>query len=397
MKCVIYGAGYMGQHIDMDVLNIKYQMVAYCDSNEALVGTVVNCYEVISREELLKKAVSGEIQAIIVAIFSIDARQEISDYLTKKLTPYGVMIEDYFVLRERLVNEYLKKYHRYTEDDWHPKFSEHTYDWLQNIHEEIKYFVNTLAKPEGPCNNLYLHRLKNKRFFSIDNPTKFDIDFEEKLNDDDIVLDIGCGLVTHYGTETSIGKHINLIPVDALAHFYNLVNVKYGNSIEGNDKECKFGLFEFLDYFFKEDSVNYIVINNALEHGINPYKSLIKCIYILKKGGIIHMKHHRAEGIFEFWQGLHKWNVDYNANNDFIIWNKGNSINISQKLKDIADITLTHDEPTEDKLQPEIYINIVKKRDFLLSEYINDDDSQQIAVVITKLMECYAEKVMSEM
>lgn len=396
MKCVIYGAGYMGKHIDLDVLKIKYQLTAYCDSNEKLAGSTVNGYEIISKEELQRRASDGEVKSVIVAIYSWESRNEVINDLVDTLSKYNVSIEDYFVVRDKLVYEYLKKYHKYEDDNWQPEFSEDTYDWLRNIHEEIKYFLESMAKPASTGHEVYLHRLQNNNFFSTDNPSEFDINFENMLKDNDMILDIGCGLVTHYGTETATGKHINLVPVDALSYFYNLINEKYSAGINIIDKKCKFGLLEFMNCFFQKNSVDYIVINNALEHGIDPYKGLIKCLYILKPNGMIHMKHHRAEGIFEFWQGLHQWNVDYNEKNDFMLWNKSNSINISQKLKDIADITLIHDEATEDNVQPEIYIDIKKKRDFSINEFI-EEDCNQLAIVVTKLMECYAEKIMSDM
>lgn len=392
-KCVIFGAGYMGKNIDLDILKIRYELIAYSDNDEGKVGLQCNGYPVISRDKLLELCGQGVIHAIIVAILDIGARTAVTDSLRAEIKNDQVEIKDYFKVRQELVCEYLEGHHDYRDDSYAPKFQKNAYEWLENIKEEIKFHIEHVAKPDGDQHSKYIRWINNQDFLIDGQALKFDQDFEEKLKNGDKILDIGCGPVTYYGNFTREGKRVEIIPVDALAFCYNIVNEKYAAG-KWESKRCKFGLFEFLDYFFDESSVDHIIINNALEHGIDPYKGLIKCLYILKCGGVIHMKHHRAEGLFEFWQGLHKWNIDYNQNDDFMLWNRENSINVTSHLKDLAQVDLIHSSESEENYQqPEIYINITKKRNFELDKYEIDNDKREFSRITEKLMEFYSKEM----
>ncbi len=400
-NCVIFGAGYMGSHVDLDVFSLYYNLIAYSDNNIERVGETVNGRIVISKAELVEMCKDGKVGTIVVAIMSREGRSGVIRDLKNIMMQNDfaeVEIMDYFILRQRIVYDYLKNHHEYQDDKWEPQFTENAFNWLEDIQEEIKWHLENVAMDNGQMHHLYKKWLQNKRFICNGNPDGTDAEFEAELKENDKVLDLGCGLVTYYGNVTEKNVQIELIPVDALAFFYNLINQDYGKSLFSKDKVCHFGIFEFMASFFAENYADYIIINNALEHGIDPYKSLIECLYILKPGGKIHMRHHRAEGIFEFWQGLHKWNVDYNEAEDFIIWNKENSINVSKKLKEIAEIDLKHDEASEERMQPEVYIDITKKKRFELSDYIDAaEERRQLAQLCTELMRIYASKTMEEM
>lgn len=58
-----------------------------------------------------------------------------------------------------------------------------------------------------------------------------------------------------------------------------------------------------------------------MDHCIDPFKSILESLFILKPNGILHLKHRRAEGVFENYSSLHQWNIDYTDEMDFIIWN----------------------------------------------------------------------------
>ena len=399
-NCIIFGAGYMGTHIDLDVFALYYNLIAYSDNDIKRVGETVNGRTVVSKAELLKMCREGKVDTIVVAILSQEGRMSVINDLKNMMIQKGLLkveIADYFILRQQMVYDYLKNHHKYQDFNWEPHFSEDAFNWLRDIKEEIKWHLENEAMDGGERHHLYTRWIQNKGF-SSNGEAGIDAEFEKELKENDKVLDLGCGLVTFYGNVTNRNVHIELIPVDALAFFYNIINREYAQDLFTKDKVCRFGIFEFMASFYAENYADYIIINNALEHGINPYKSLIECLYILKPGGKIHMCHHRAEGLFEFWQGLHKWNVDYNKVDDFILWDKESSVNVSRALKEIADIDLKHDVESEENPQPKVYIDITKKKKFELSDYIDEEEERkQLAQLCTELMHIYAISTMKEL
>jgi ubiquinone/menaquinone biosynthesis C-methylase UbiE len=107
---------------------------------------------------------------------------------------------------------------------------------------------------------------------------------EEQLTGSEKILDIGCGLISMYGNYVG-EKKINLIAIDPLAHFYNIINERYQGELFSEEKRSSFGMFEFMADFYEENYADYIIINNALDHCIDPFKSIIECLHVLKCGG----------------------------------------------------------------------------------------------------------------
>lgn len=124
-----------------------------------------------------------------------------------------------------------------------------------------------------------------------------------------LVYDIGCGLAPRFGTELASGKVIQLTGIDPLAYFYNVINQKFASV---PCREIVFGMFEFLSKFINKNMAEVVIINNALDHCIDPFRSIMECLSILKAGGMLHMNHGRMEGLVGLYQGLHQWNMDYN-------------------------------------------------------------------------------------
>lgn len=106
------------------------------------------------------------------------------------------------------------------------------------------------------------------------------------LKDGLTLMDIGCGAVSRYGASLPDGGSVNFIAVDSLAHAYNRINVCYA---PGNKKAVTFGMFEFMAVFFQKEYADVILIENALDHCIDPLKSLIECLQVLKTGGLMRV------------------------------------------------------------------------------------------------------------
>ena len=57
----------------------------------------------------------------------------------------------------------------------------------------------------------------------------------------------------------------------------------------------------------------------------------------------MYLNHRRAEAVYENWSGLHRWNMDC-CDGNFLIWNKENAVNVTENLKDYAEIRVRYDD-----------------------------------------------------
>lgn len=179
---------------------------------------------------------------------------------------------------------------------------------------------------------------------------------------------------------------VKLVPVDALAHFYNVINDRIQDGYK-KDYRCRFGLFEFLGNTFGRNYADYIIVDNALDHCIDPWRSLVECLYVLKTDGRMYMNHRRAEAVYEGWSGLHRWNIDCDGG-DLIIWNKENAVNVTERLKEIADISVTYDDAGGVRERQNLGVRIVKKKDFELSVFLGlHKENAVLTGMVDRLME----------
>ena len=102
--------------------------------------------------------------------------------------------------------------------------------------------------------------------------------------------------------------------------------------------------------------------------------------------------HARAEGLYENWEDLHKWNIDYEGDS-LIFWNNDNAVNVTEKLKDIAGIELyTYREKEEDFDREYITADIIKKEDFDIAKYYDPvQDAPLLLSVLERLMGVWAD------
>lgn len=384
-KCVIWGTGKVGQEIMDEVIRGGYTIEAYCDSDPKKIGKTINNIRIIGEEELLQSVKEGSVTHIIIGVQNPQYIKEIKERVKEKF-PIDIKCLFYREIIDYQENEFLRENIKKIKFQWNIDFDSQSQIWIDNFMSEVEYWLYSVAQSEGILKDDYLRRINNEDFFGIDKERKEDFKF---IQDKDIVLDIGCGLATKYGSRLDENKSIEVIPIDPLSSFYNHINLKYGKQ---QYKKCHFGMFEFIANMYPVNYANAIIINNALDHCIDPLKSVIECMYILKVNGTMYMRHRRAEALFEKYGGLHKWNLDYDNNNNFILWNKENAVNVTEELKEIAEIQVIHNEIIERERQ-EIIVIIVKKKDFALGEYIDiEEERYQLAKFIERFMQWTAGK-----
>ena len=359
-----YGASkYLKEMIERD-----YNITGYCDSNQLKQGTLLNGKEVLSPNEGCILCDKKEVDQIFIMVKDDSICEEIE----KKIVGFntGVQYSRYKDIREIFENRILDDKEKNMRYIWNIDYFKQSEIWVDNLMSEVKFWINDVAKSTGINHSNYEYRCKNKKF-NNESMREFD-DYEKYIESLDApsIMDIGCGLAPRFGNLLSNGKNVRIIRVDPLSFFYNKINERYA---KGELDKCQFGMFEYAAQYYSEGSMDSVIINNALDHCIDPYKSILELLTVLKNDGVIYMKHNRAEGINNGYCGLYQWNLDYNSQGDFLIWNDENAINITQQLKNIAEVHIECNSNADRNAQY-VVTKIRKIKKFNLYEYISEQD-----------------------
>lgn len=376
-RCVVWGTGIVGEYLAKDMLNGMYEICAFCDSDVLKQGKKINDTLVLAPEKLKCFCLNEKIDCIILGVRSSTNIKQIKEKIYMEF-PETFQIINWVDLQ----NEYLIHKRNKMKFHYDVQFESQAETWILNFMTEVDFWKHRVVYAEGEYHDDYIRRLNNTDFFGL----KSHGDLISRLGNGSIVMDIGCGIVSMYGDQLPDGQKIKLMSVDPLADFYNRINEEYLGK-ERVNKRCEFGMFEFVANFFDRNYCDAIIINNALDHCIDPYKAIIECIYILKKNGYMYLGHRRAEAVRGVYCGLHKWNIDYDEKNNLIIWNNENAVNVSEKLSVVADIKVEHQDDYSDRKNQFISVIINKKEDFELGTYINiEKERYDLASFIKKLM-----------
>lgn len=166
---------------------------------------------------------------------------------------------------------------------------------------------------------------------------EFDYPFQKiEINGNSTIIDVGCGLLPQFGNQLG-DAIIDYHPVDPLAYEYNKILAE--NSVV-LPVSPEFAIGELLSKFFLENSADFVIMNNALDHCIDPIRVLVEMLKVCKVNGNVIMLHADSEGIFENYSGMHKWNISEYKGNLFIFDNKGNVINVNKYLDGVARVTV---------------------------------------------------------
>ncbi|MBQ6995893.1 MAG: hypothetical protein IJN64_15645 [Lachnospiraceae bacterium] len=383
-KCIIWGTGIWGEKIWNALQYFDYEILVYCDNDISKKKIRVNDCPVLSANEVKGICIENEEVEIVVAIKNEKARQQVSDQIRSELGLKNEIKradEIFDIYFEMMLGDMHKK----LVYKWDVKLDDYIENWCNNLMNEVKSWVMTAVNLDNALHWKYDSYRRN-RYLNIDGKKELPIQLKEQS----VVMDIGCGLFCKYGDLLPDGSKVKLIPVDALAHFYNNINARKRDE-NRKDYRCFFGLFEFMGNSWDRNYADLIIIGNALDHCIDPYRSLLECLWVLKCGGVIRLVHARAEGLYEEWEGLHKWNCDY-IGNDFVLWNNQNAINVTNELNGIADVQLHNYFDIEEDFRREyITVDIIKKTDFELSEWVDTTrDNEQIMRLAANIMNKWA-------
>lgn len=378
-NCIVWGAGNYGRRLIPILTENGYTIKAFCDSNTKLTG--VEGYKIISVEQAGKICSANRDLTVVIGIFDMAVVEEVKRTIKTEF-PQNTKIQIGRDIQRSFENRMLLENYQKMIFRWKVNLEESFSVWLDHVMDEVEYHVRNDADCRGGMHEHFIRCRKNHAFTHRD--------VLRRVKAGDTVMDIGCGLALKYGAELESGGKVQLVPVDALAHFYNILDGRIGELKE--DCRHRFGLFEFLGNQFGRNYADYIIINNALDHCIDPWRSLVECLYVLKLGGRMYLNHKRAEAVYEGWTGLHKWNIDC-FHGELLIWNKENAVNVTEKLKEFAEVSVRYDDSIEIREDQNIGVEIVKKRDFELSDFL---DMHQENDILTKFIDKLMEKLAAD-
>lgn len=380
-KAVIWGAGSLGaSKLLCELLGLRYEITAYCDSDQTKRGKAVNGYLVKSIDEIVELNSAGAFDVIVIAVYDAEIISSIRKTIEERVSSVRpVEVYAYSEIGSALEKIYISRIQKTLDFTRYRIDYKGQFDiWIDNIMSEIDYWINRVAKKNAQFRDEYCKRLVNDRFQSelsgdVGSLSDYLCNVKEPL-----VYDIGCGLAPRFGEILPDGNKITLVEIDPLAYFYNVVNAKYAPA--SGYRRIEFGMFEYFSCFFEKNSADAVIINNALDHCIDPYKSIVESLMVLKPGGILYLNHTRAEGVNEKYNGLHQWNLDYTEKEDFIIWNYNAAVNVSQRLGEIASVRLNHKSGN-------VQVEMTKKKDFAAECYADTgDETENMAYIVGGLM-----------
>ena len=387
-KCVIWGIGSMAKIAQEIAYYNNWEISSYCDKRYKENNTFGE-FNVISPKELEELCNQGKIDTVLIGVIKQEFVNEIKAYISSFINVGGVEIFTLRELRDIYETEYLVKKREEMTYNWEIDFENQICPWVNQIYTEVDGCVREAICDDGVYHKDYMDNIQNNSFTALDSDC---LEIAEWLSDGDTVIDFGCCNFSKYGNVISETKKINLIMADGLAPFWNEANEKYyAEEIRG--RKIKFALFEFAANFFEKNYADAIMISNALDHGIDPFKSILECLYIIKTGGKLYLKHRRAEALFECYTGLHKWNIDYDENDNLIIWNEKNAINVTEEIKEIADVCVRHTDDIISRLDSRVIVEITKKKDFDFEKFFDwKKESKMLAGLLEEIMCMMAKK-----
>lgn len=381
-KYIIFGAGKCALGMD-PYLTRFYDILGYYDSDDSRWGSTFCGKIIYSKSQVaeLCRKYRDDLYFIISPIHS-DVVSEIAKIIRTEF-------QGKFVDKDLLQNDLMSRKHKENENhtgEYQVDFARQSGQWVEELASEVRYWVSRVAKENGTYHGEYLANINNLEV----KPAKgyCGENIFHYLKEGSVLMDIGCGAVSRYGSLLPDGDRVILVAVDSLAHAYKRINEDYAPE---NKKNVTFGMFEFMAVFFQKDFADVILIENALDHCIDPLKSIVECLQILKPGGLLRLYHHRAEALWEGCLGLHKWNVDYNENMEFIIWNEDNYININRFFGNEVEVKL-YAEGDEERNSQYITVEIVKKETYNYFNYIDlAEENVQLGKCISSMMKYMAE------
>lgn len=216
---------------------------------------------------------------------------------------------------------------------YHPR-QLRTREWLEGIPYEVAFWRSYYGNPRRRADLFRWSNYGKECVLDNFNINAFISEFRRKYTEEPLILDVGCALSYVLGTKLD-GRNLRIVYVDPLASFYNRILDEY--SIDR--PRITYGMAEALPASFSKESVAFVHVRNALDHSADPMRAILAALVVLKRGGILYLNHHPNEAQHENYRGFHQYNISIDQDS-LVIWNPQERINVSEYLKDFADVSV---------------------------------------------------------
>lgn len=388
-KVIIFGAGKRGQRTAKYLMD-GLDFIGFYDSDKNLWGTEIEGNKVLSKEDVKQIITENDAVSFLISPKNTTLVNEIREIISNEFRKAKAMDMDEFQT-SYIERKHLN--HMNGESNWHISFEDGLKKWVNGILDEIEYTRKAVMEKTGRYHEILLERLKNDFVGSAKGEQGENI--YNYLNEGSVLIEIGTSQCSSYGTILPNGKVIKTIGLDGLADFYNRLNQEYVPDLCRKEKEVTFGTFEFMSVIYEKDFADVILIENALDHGIDPLKGILECLHVIKIGGVVRLCHRRCEAIFEIFYGQHQWNIDYNKNLEFVIWSRDNYINVNQYFGDDVEIKVI---PTyhKERIKQFVTVELTKKPSFDIRNYITlEEEIKQLSKFNSILIDKMAEYMLA--
>ncbi|MDE6363166.1 MAG: hypothetical protein K2L86_02705 [Lachnospiraceae bacterium] len=146
-KIIIWGAGTLGtSRLLCDLLEMKYMISAYCDSDKNKCGIRLNGYMVKSIDEVKELNDSGEVDLIVIAVLNADTIVSVRRTIEEKIGK-NIKVKVYTEIRDELENSYIARMQQKMDFSCYEINYPKQFDiWIKNIMSEVDFWVNSVAK-----------------------------------------------------------------------------------------------------------------------------------------------------------------------------------------------------------------------------------------------------------
>ena len=185
---IIWGAGYYGTRIERLISKEpEHKILAFCDSNTELVGKRIDQYDVVSIEKAVEMCRQDSRLVIVIGIFNYDVIKEVKQAALKYFPQHTKVITGHDI-QDAIENKFLQKYHEHMEFRWKVELEKYFFFFFDNIMSEVEYWIKNVADIQGKNHGYYVRCRENERFTHAM--------IAEVAKPNEVVLDIGCGLLT---------------------------------------------------------------------------------------------------------------------------------------------------------------------------------------------------------
>jgi len=204
--------------------------------------------------------------------------------------------------------------------------------WSQGVASELAFWRHWVETKGGSWKDDYESRLDPNMPFNKSVEQYFRFNPKELIQ----ILDVGAGPITSLGYKSEKFE-LDITAIDALAEGYALILREAGIEPPVKTQRCS---AEEITSYFGTRLFHVCHSRNALDHCIDPRGIITAMADQLLPDGLMYIEVYKNEAEKNKHTGLHNWNFDTDALNNFILWRDNVRYNITEDLAKLGDAAL---------------------------------------------------------